>query len=77
VFCVINATINTLTERFIVWWETHVKLVGCLFIIQYFNYTFEYKEGIIQIMVYSSVIDINQTDVIFFAIKIIKLITSG
>ena len=39
--------------------------------------TFEYKKGIIQIIVYSSVIDINQTDVIIFVIKIIKLITSG
>ena len=29
--------------------------------------TFEYKKGIIQIIVYSSVIDINQIDVIFFA----------
>ena len=61
----------------IVWCEnTHVKLVGCLFIIQILT-TFEYKKGIIQIIVYSSVIDINQIDVIFFAIKIIMLITSG
>ena len=38
---------------------------------------FEYKKGIIQIILNSSVTDINHIDVIFFAIKIIKLITSG
>ena len=38
---------------------------------------FEYKKGIIQIILNSSVIDINHIVVIFFAIKIIKLITSG
>ena len=38
---------------------------------------FEYKKGIVQIILNSSVIDINHIDVIFFAIKIIKLITSG
>ena len=30
---------------------------------------FEYKKGIIELIVYSSVIDINQTDVIFFCNK--------
>ena len=41
------------------WWKnTHVKLIGWLFIIHYSN-VFENKKGIIKVPVYSSVIDIN------------------
>ena len=50
------------------WWEnTHDNLIGCLFIIHliYFNKSvIETKEGI-KILVYSSVIDINQMDAIY------------
>ena len=52
----INETITTQTKRF-----HHVKLI-----IRYIKRLFENKKGIIKILVHSSVIDINQMDVIFF-----------
>ena len=52
----INETITTQTKRF-----HHVKLI-----IHYIKRLFENKKGIIKILVYSSVIDINQMDVIFY-----------
>ena len=50
----INETITMLTKRF-----HHSKLI-----IHYIKRLFENKQGIIKILVYSSVIDINQMDVI-------------
>ena len=52
----INDTITTQTKRF-----HHVKLI-----IHHIKRLFENKKGIIKILVYSSVIDINQMDVIFY-----------
>ena len=52
----INDTITTQTKRF-----HHVKLI-----IHYIKRLFENKKGIIKILVYSSVIDINQMGVIFY-----------
>lgn len=49
------------------WENTHVKLVGCLFIIQNLN-TFENEKVIVKILVNSFVIHIYQIDMIFFAI---------
>ena len=40
--------------------ETHVKLIGYLFIIYFRSKVFEHKKGSIQILVYGSVIDIDQ-----------------
>ena len=40
--------------------ETHVKLSGCLFIIYFRSKFFEHKKGSIKILVYGSVIDIDQ-----------------
>ena len=40
--------------------ETHVKFIGCLFIIYFRSKVFEYKKRSIKILVYSSVIDIDQ-----------------
>ena len=40
--------------------ETHFKFIGCLFIIYFRSKVFEYKKRSIKILVYSSVIDIDQ-----------------
>ena len=40
--------------------ETHVKFIGCLFIIYFSSKVFENKKGGIKILVYGSVIDIDQ-----------------
>ena len=70
VYCTINAAIHTLMKRFLCDEKIRKSMV-CL------SFTtlkvFENKKGIIKSQVYSSVIDINQMDVIFSAI----IITSG
>ena len=64
-FCVINATVNTLTERFL----RDEKILMLSSSVVYLSFailsTFENRKGVIKILVYSSVIDINQMDVIF------------
>ena len=40
--------------------ETHIKFIGCLFIIYFRSKVFEYKKRSIKILAYSSVIDIDQ-----------------
>ena len=40
--------------------ETHVKFIGCLFIIYFSSKVFENMKGGIKILVYGSVIDIDQ-----------------
>jgi len=70
---VINATINTLTERFLR--DEKIRMLSSSVVylsFAIFN-TFDNKKGVIKIVVYSSVIDINQMDVILFAM----IITSG
>ena len=63
----INATINTLTERFL----RDEKILMLSSSVVYLSFailnTFDNKKGVIKIVVYSSVIDINQMDVILFA----------
>ena len=72
-FCVINATVNTLTERFL----RDEKILMLSSSVVYLSFailsTFENRKGVIKIVVYSSVIDINHLDVILFAM----IITSG
>ena len=64
-FCVINATVNTLTERFL----RDAKILMLSSSVVYLSFailsTFENRKGVIKILVYSSVIDINQMNVIF------------
>ena len=66
-FCVINATINTLTERFLR--DEKIRMLSSSVVYLSFAIlnTFDNKKGVIKIVVYSSVIDINQMDVILFA----------
>ena len=55
-------------QTFPSWKEnTHVKSIGSLFLIHHIN-IFENKKGIIKILCYSSVIDINEMEVIFATI---------
>ena len=72
-FCVINATVNTLTERFL----RDEKILTLSSSDVYLSFailnTFKKMKGIIKILVYSSVIDINQMDVILCTMNI----TSG
>ena len=72
-FCVINATVNTLTERFL----RDEKILTLSSSDVYLSFaildTFEKMKGFIKILVYSSVIDINQMDVILCTMNI----TSG
>ena len=72
-FCVINATVNTLTERFL----RDEKILTLSSSDVYLSFaildTFEKMKGVIKILVYSSVIDINQMDVILCTMNI----TSG
>ena len=72
-FCVINATVNTLTERFL----RDEKILTLSSSDVYLSFailnTFEKMKGVIKILVYSSIIDINQMDVILCTMNI----TSG
>ena len=72
-FCVINATVNTLTERFL----RDEKILTLSSSDVYLSFailnTFEKMKGVIKILVYSSVIEIDQMDVILFKMNI----TSG
>ena len=72
-FCVINATVNTLTERFL----RDEKILTLSSSDVYLSFailnTFEKMKGVIKILVYSSVIDINQMGVILCTMNI----TSG
>ena len=72
-FCVINATVNTLTERFL----RDEKILTLSSSDVYLSFailnTFKKMKGVIKILVYSSVIDINQMDVILCTMNI----TSG
>ena len=72
-FCVINATVNTLTERFL----RDEKILTLSSSDVYLSFailnTFKKIKGVIKILVYSSVIDINQMDVILCTMNI----TSG
>ena len=72
-FCVINATVNTLTERFL----RDEKILTLSSSDVYLSFailnTFEKMKGVIKILVYTSVIDINQMDVILCTMNI----TSG
>ena len=70
VYCTINATINTLTKRF--HRDEKILRLNSSFVCLFFTIlkVFENKKDVIKILVYSSVIDINQMDVIFFAIII-------
>lgn len=63
----INATINTLTERFLR--DEKIRMLSSSVVYLSFAIlnTFDNKKGVIKIVVYSSVIDINQMDVILFA----------
>lgn len=64
----INATINTLTERFLR--DEKIRMLSSSVVYLSFAIlnTFDNKKGVIKIVVYSSVIDINQLmDVILFA----------
>ena len=69
-YCAINATINTLTKRF--HRDEKILRLNSSFVCLFFTIlkVFENKKDVIKILVYSSVIDINQMDVIFFAIII-------
>ena len=72
-FCVINATVNTLTERFL----RDEKILTLSSSDVYLSFailnTFEKMKGVIKILVYSSVIEIDQMDVILCTMNI----TSG
>ena len=72
-FCVINATVNTLTERFL----RDEKILTLSSSDVYLSFailnTFKKMKGVIKILVYSSVININQMDVILCTMNI----TSG
>ena len=72
-FCVINATVNTLTERFL----RDEKILTLSSSDVYLSFailnTFKKMKGVIKILVYSFVIDINQMDVILCTMNI----TSG
>ena len=72
-FCVINATVNTLTERFL----RDEKILTLSSSDVYLSFailnTFKKMKGVIKILVYSSVIVSNQMDVIFCTMNI----TSG
>ena len=72
-FCVINATVNTLTERFL----RDEKILLLSSSVVYLSFailnTVENKKSAIKILVYSCVNDISQMDVIFSA----TFITSG
>ena len=72
-FCVINATVNTLTERFLR--DEKILTLSSSDVDLSFAIlnTFEKMKGVIKILVYSSVIDINQMDVILCTMNI----TSG
>ena len=69
-FCVINATVNTLTVRFL----RDEKILMLSSSVVYLSFailnTFEKKKGFIKILVYSSVIEIDQMDVILFKMNI-------
>ena len=69
----INATVNTLTERFL----RDEKILTLSSSDVYLSFailnTFKKMKGVIKILVYSSVIDINQMDVILCTMNI----TSG
>ena len=73
VYCTINATIHTLMKRFLC--DEKILILSSSMVCLSFTTlkVFENKKGIIKSQVYSSVIDINQMDVIFSAI----IITSG
>ena len=72
-FCVINATVNTLTERFL----RDEKILLLSSSVVYLSFailnTVENKKSAIKILAYSCVIDISQMNVIFSA----TFITSG
>ena len=70
VYYTINATINTLTKR--IHRDEKILRLNSSFVCLFFTIlkVFETKKGVIKILVYSSVIDINEMDVIFFAIII-------
>ena len=72
-FCVINATVNTLTERFLR--DEKILTLSSSDVCLSFAIlnTFKKMKGVIKILVYSSVIDINQMDVILCTMNI----TSG
>ena len=59
---------NSYADKTVLSWKenTHVKLIGSLFLIHYIKHL--WKWGIIKILVYSSVIDINQMEGIFATI---------
>ena len=69
-FCVINAKVNTLTERFLR--DEKILLLRSSVVYLSLN-TVENKKSATKILVYSCVIDISQMDVIFSA----TFITSG
>ena len=72
-FCVINATINTLTERFLRNEKIHMLSSSVVYLSFTILNTFKNKKGVSKIIAYSYVIDINQMDMILFAM----IITSG
>ena len=69
-FCVINATINTLTERFLRDEKIHMLSSSVVYLSFAILNTFKNKKGVTKILVYSSVVVM---DVILFAM----VITSG
>ena len=69
-FCVISATVNTFTERFLR--DEKILLLSSSVVYLSLN-TVENKKSATKILVYSCVIDISQMDVIFSA----TFITSG
>ena len=72
-FCVINATVNTLTERFLRGEKILTLSSSDVYLSFAILNTFKKIKGVIKILVYSSVIDINQMDVILCTMNI----TSG
>ena len=69
-FCVINAMINTLTERFLRDEKIHMLSSSVVYLSFAILNTFKNKNGVTKILVYSSVVVM---DVILFAM----VITSG